>query len=855
MDPKSRKPPNKFEAARKHNINYMYSSTCTNNIIKSKTNTNGRTTTSQRNSSADYKYSTTRGCSGLLECGRNGEVEGVGEEVGSAIDDFPTHNELVPAITAEVLMGSGNCSGRKDGRIRSLQGPARLECHHDGFLLECGHCGIKDTGYPGDLCDAHCSKMVSIHSQGGRCEAADDPDYKGADGTCGGSTERETGNSSSPLLYIGSKNRRHSPVDTEQRGICQGRTHEYRVYHDHVQTRENDTSTRSVHAAPSVSIPTREGSAGPGGKGRNCSYPLDDAVHERQGTRFEPYKIGTEKGELGALLAVAEARRPHSDGSRWSIASNNDASLASCERDDALAVPQLGPIQFFGRTRDDAARWPLHVKNHVKTLNEGKAMSMMTHEEVAYYRSVRRFFEEPFLTTVQSSGESRGQLSQADVNALLTAGLIERASPTNLKTTPMLHVFSVPEFSKRRRRLICHTVDINEASLADELPRCSFGCLDSLLDSLLDESKGEWHAWTVDIASYYHQFSLDASVRKFFRFKVPGIGEFQLCSIATGQRHCVARAQAFSRFLMRISLSSSGHLPQIVDVYIDNFLVAFDCAEAARKTKDGFMAICNTLGVTLNEFAGPQGVVGLEHRGVVFQSSGSIKTAKISAKTQQKLTEALRHIHRSPTLADVLSIFGVCQYASRVHRLPLFPFYHIYKFIRRRSRLISSAELSLNDNARIWPSIVGLWEVWIGEVLRTFRTPLSTSCPYHIVSDASNSGWGAVIFPPSGTPFAVAGSWAPTMSTLHINAKELLALTLATTHVPRGEKLKLFLDNTSAIAAINNSRSRSFTLNNLLKNLLPYYEIASVDYVPSANNIADGLSRGQFGEWNILSNN
>lgn len=212
---------------------------------------------------------------------------------------------------------------------------------------------------------------------------------KGADGTCGGSTERETGNSSSPLLFIGAKNRRHSPVDTEQRGICQGRTHEYRVYHDHVQARENDTSTRSVHAAPSVSIPTREGSAGPGGKGRNCSYLLDDAVHERQGTRFEPYKIRTEEGELGALLAVAEARRPHSDGSRWSIAGNNDASLASCERDDAFAVPQLGPIQFFGHTRDDAARWPLHVKNHVKTLDEGKAMSMMTHEEVAYYRSVR----------------------------------------------------------------------------------------------------------------------------------------------------------------------------------------------------------------------------------------------------------------------------------------------------------------------------------------------------------------------------------------------------------------------------------------------------------------------------------
>ena len=103
---------------------------------------------------------------------------------------------------------------------------------------------------------------------------------------------------------------------------------------------------------------------------------------------------------------------------------------------------------------------------------------------------------------------------------------------------------------------------------------------------------------------------------------------------------------------MRISLSSSGQLPQIVDVYIDNFLVAFDCAEAAMKTKDGFMAICNTLGVTLNKFAGPQGVVGLEHRGVVFQSNGSITTAKISAKTQQKLTEALRHIDRSPTLAE-----------------------------------------------------------------------------------------------------------------------------------------------------------------------------------------------------------
>lgn len=833
-----------------------YSSKRTNNIIKSTTNTNsdGRTTTPPQHTSS-RNTQLLKSCRGP-ECGGNWEIEGVGGKVGSTIDNIPTLNELVPAITAEVSVGPGNCCRREDGGIRGLPGQTRLDGNDNGFLLECGHCSVKDAGYPSDLCNAHRSKMVSIYCQGRRCEAADDANYERSSGTSGVSTERKTWNGDSTVFSVGTTDRGHSPTDTMQHRVCHRCPHEHGVHHDYVQTRENNASTRPVHATPRIQLPARQRSASAGGKGTHSFNSLDDVVHERQGTRSESNTDGTKEGELGSVLAVPTPGGPHSDGARGCVDFDFASPFEARERLDVSTLFELGHVQFYGRARADATCWPLHVKNHVRILDEARATSMMNSTELGYYTSVRRFFEEPFLATVPSSGESIGQLSQEDVNVLLTAGLIERANPSHLTNSPMLHVFSVPEVTKRRRRLICHTVDINKASLADDLPHCNFDGLDSLLDSLLDDSKGEWHAWTVDIASYYHQFPLDASARKFFRFKVPEIGVFQLCTIPTGQRHCVARAQAFSQFLTRLTLNQA-NLPLVrcVDVYIDNFLFAFHSKEAASSTREVFTTICNTLGVTLNEFAGPQHLVGLEHRGVVFQTSGTATTAKISSKTQQKLMDALRHINRLPTLADALSIFGVCQYASRIHRLPLFPFYHIYKFIRRRSRLIATSVLSLKEEARIWPSIVGLWERWILEILHTVRTPLLTSCPYHIVSDASNSGWGAVIFPPGGAPFAVAGSWTPVTSTLHINAKELLALTLAATHVPRGEKLKLLLDNTSAIAAISNSRSRSFTLNSLLRNFLPYYEIASVDYVPSANNIADGLSRGHFGTWKIFSNN
>ena len=108
----------------------------------------------------------------------------------------------------------------------------------------------------------------------------------------------------------------------------------------------------------------------------------------------------------------------------------------------------------------------------------------------------------------------------------------------------------------------------------------------------------------------------------------------------------------------------------------------------------------------------------------------------------------------------------------------------------------------------------------------------------HIVSDASNTGWRAVFFPPSGNPFAVAGTWTETAIHDHINVKELRALILATQYVPRSSTILISLDNTTAISVIKKTRSNSYQLNSLLVHLLPWFKIRSVEYNTSAENIA-----------------
>lgn len=198
------------------------------------------------------------------------------------------------------------------------------------------------------------------------------------------------------------------------------------------------------------------------------------------------------------------------------------------------------------------------------------------------------------------------------------------------------------------------------------------------------------------------------------------------------------------------------------------------------------------------------------------------------------------------TFKEAQAVFGVCQYASRILNTPLYEYYYVFKFMRRRNRLLASGLRAELDTVRIWPSISSIWDTWIVRLVAGYRAPVEqTTGIFHVVSDASQSGYGAIVFPPFSTPFAISGSWPPHVQNHHINQKELMALVIACTHIPQSSHIAIKLDNTTAIHCINKTRSRCYQLNGLVQSLLSSYVIKSVEYVASEHNIADGLSRGK----------
>ena len=112
-------------------------------------------------------------------------------------------------------------------------------------------------------------------------------------------------------------------------------------------------------------------------------------------------------------------------------------------------------------------------------------------------------------------------------------------------------------------------------------------------------------------------------------------------------------------------------------------------------------------------------------------------------------------------------------------------------------------------------------------------------------SDASTSGWGWVWL--EDTPRWGGGRWSRTPN-IHINYLEAIAVLRAIRHAPRDAELRLHIDNLVVATWVTRGTSRMKFACRLICRL----ERLAVEkgcrilaqYVPSAQNIADGLSRG-----------
>jgi hypothetical protein len=128
------------------------------------------------------------------------------------------------------------------------------------------------------------------------------------------------------------------------------------------------------------------------------------------------------------------------------------------------------------------------------------------------------------------------------------------------------------------------------------------------------------------------------------------------------------------------------------------------------------------------------------------------------------------------------------------------------------------------------------------------EVPVTIDPDCQLFTDASDTRWGAVLRTPAHAPRVVSGIWPPAIRRLHINTKEVMAVTAALRQLNlQDTAVRICIDNRAALYA---TRSGGRTVAMQAAAITLYRETTSrrlrliPTWVPTAANAADEPSRG-----------
>ena len=155
----------------------------------------------------------------------------------------------------------------------------------------------------------------------------------------------------------------------------------------------------------------------------------------------------------------------------------------------------------------------------------------------------------------------------------------------------------------------------------------------------------------------------------------------------------------------------------------------------------------------------------------------------------------------------------------------------------------------------MWPSALPDLTQWVQDLLQlppvSPGLPTSTDTSFVLATDASTTGWGAVLVDAAGHVRTVSGKWRVPHTSHEINELEAAAVASAWLyfrHLFRNDEVVTILtDNTATLFTLRKGRAKEFPLNGAIDRVLrlldsnPNVRIAHVD---TEANPADAMSRG-----------
>jgi hypothetical protein len=432
-----------------------------------------------------------------------------------------------------------------------------------------------------------------------------------------------------------------------------------------------------------------------------------------------------------------------------------------------------------------------------------------------------------------------------------------------------VRIFTTPERRKHRRRLITHTPGTNESPSLQEASSLARDILSShpswknVTSSARPQNQGVSNGTNqiptacrlrtpvevrdrvlfpfgvcVDFASYFHHFLLPKNLRVWC-FRAFGV-DYELTTIPTGANFCPAIAQIYSTALCTLV---QHHFPNIAfDVYIDNIRFLGHTREYVLGALKYFFSCANLQGVDINEeYAALEkgDLQRYEFLGVKYDHIN--QTTELASHLREKLLAA--SIPETPTLREVLSTYGLLNFCSSVMNVCRSGAYYATKFLRRRTGDI------LDAPTRLWPTARSTLEGWIHTIATTDPVKVAKVSPAaeEMFTDASDKGFGAVVFFADGHTAIFAGTWTEHQRTRSINVREAWAVLFALQHLDlRGCACDIHIDNTSALCCITKGSSRNYDLNcaaGAIRKEPQFHLVHSMSYVRSDKNRADLPSR------------
>jgi hypothetical protein len=512
---------------------------------------------------------------------------------------------------------------------------------------------------------------------------------------------------------------------------------------------------------------------------------------------------------------------------------------------------------------------PLHIKD-VGELSWGALHELITlvmPEEIERFRQHSRWFtdasflEQKAADLAKSDAKPRrvtpARLSDTDIHILLGKKRIRELYTWEVAyIKAWVTIFCVLEEEKARRRLIGepHLNDLPDSPEGAHL----FPNWEKV--SLAVHTEG---AFISDFPWWFGQFYMPVEAQYFYSFmhkEAEGSTRyFTLTSVATGSRWIPYVASAVSTAIARLSLRRAEHAMHLltpstynptratIDVCIDNIRIAGEMV-LMRETAAKYAEVCAELGVTTSD---PPSEVGESYIFLGVHYDHRAHNIGLAPKTTVKLHRLLQKLpasNKTPMpLRTVLQIFGYLIYTARVMAHPVGPHFHLYKWLRRR---VSSA-VSLDSEVTWWKVALDQARLWINETIATPRwSPYLGWGLFHLVlyTDASLSGWGAVLFEGAHITSRCGLFSFPE----HINILEARALRYGIGMIEKAEEpdrkdVSIFVDNEVLRHCMINGRSRSYTLNMLVEETSREIRGKNINAnfkrVASAQNVADILTR------------